>query len=353
MSAYLEYLGPDGYGTYEVNWGPTPTFQRVCKHADGLLVPGFVDIHFHGAFGMDFMSASTADLLALADKLAKEGYEAFLPTTVTASLDEILSALRVLPEHPMIPGFHLEGPFINPQVLGAQPNLTVTPPLVASPWDEAIDHPKLKVVTLAPEIPNALEFISRLRKRDVVVSMGHSWASFEEARRGFEFGATHMTHMFNAMRPFHHREIGLMGYALMNDAIRCELIYDRIHVAKEAAQLLLKLKGPDRIIAISDSSAATRLAAGMEVTLWGQPAVADRDCVRLKSNGALAGSTITLLDAFRNLHDDFGPELAIKATSHNPRKALGMTGDPRVLVEMDRNLQIRTIYGKGGQISSL
>lgn len=347
MNYCATFLGDEGFGTYEVTWdGSQPSVRRVAKPADVLLMPGFVDVHFHGAYGIDFMSASTEDLVVLADKLLAEGYEAFLPTTVTASLEDCLSAVSKMPEHPMMPGFHLEGPFISPYYPGAQPREAIAdPPIGSSPWDALLEHPALRYITLAPERPHALELTTRLMERGVIVSMGHSNATYEEARRGFEFGAHHTTHTYNAMRQFHHREAGLIGYALSNDALRCELIYDRLHVGTDAARLLLKCKPEGGVIAVSDSTAATRLAPGVRFTMWGHECVVGRGDVRL-ADGILAGSAVTLLDTFRNLVEDFGEEVGIRLCSVNPRAALDL-GPPRVYAEFSKSLEIQGVRVDG------
>jgi N-acetylglucosamine-6-phosphate deacetylase len=196
------------------------------------------------------------------------------------------------------------------------------------------------VITLAPEIPGGLELISRLNTRGVAVGMGHTDATYEEARRGYEFGASHTTHTFNAMRGFHHREAGMAGYALVSDGLRTELIYDRLHVSPDAARLLLKCKPEGAVIAVSDSTMATGMPPGLEIEMWGHRCVTARGEVRLKEGGALAGSAITLLDAFKNLAEDFDVETAIRACCLNPRAVLGQMGPPRVYVEMNSDFQI-------------
>jgi N-acetylglucosamine-6-phosphate deacetylase len=335
-------LGPDGFGTYRVDWSVSPPlFERVSQPPRGLLIPGFVDIHIHGAFGIDFMSASKADMGLLCQRLEAEGYEAFLPTTVTASTADVAGALSNIPDSPMVAGFHLEGPFISTKYPGAQPpSAIIGPPAGPSDWDAILDDPRLRVITMAPERPNALELTARLMKRGVIVSMGHTDATYDEARRGFEFGAAHTTHTYNAMRPLHHREAGTVGYALSNDDLSTELIYDRLHVSKEAARLLLKCKPIDRVIAVSDSTMATGMPPGQTIEMWGLKCVTGRKEIRLADNGSLAGSAITLLDAFRNLAEDFGEEVAIRLCCLNPRRVLGMTGPPRALLELDRNYEI-------------
>jgi N-acetylglucosamine-6-phosphate deacetylase len=339
MKGIYDFLGPEGFGAYDIDWeGGTAT--RVSRPPKGLLIPGFVDIHIHGGFGIDFMGSQPGDMAALCGKLEREGYEAFLPTTVTASAKDVLRAVNSLPDHPLIAGFHLEGPFISPTYPGAQPPSAITPvPEGDSEWDEVFDHPLLKVVTLAPELPNALELIARLMKRGVSVGMGHTNSTYEEARRGFEFGASHTTHTFNAMRPFHHREAGTVGYALANDDLATELIYDRLHVSRDAAGILVKCKPVHQLIAVSDGTEAIGLPPGQTITMWGLKCIVGRRQVRLE-DGTLAGSGITLLDAFRNLHEDFGPELAIRACCVNPRRIIGMTSPPRVYLELDKQLKV-------------
>ncbi len=201
----------------------------------------------------------------------------------------------------------------------------------------------MKIVTLAPEVPGALELISKLRSMRKIASMGHSDATFEEARRGFEFGATHATHTFNAMRGFHHREAGLAGYVLTNPDIVAELIYDRLHVCSDAARLLLRSRNIDGVVAVSDSTMATGLAPGTEIDMWGLHATVGRGDVRLK-DGTLAGSAITLLDAFKRLAEDFGVETAVHLCCLNPRDVLKVMNPPRVWVELDDKFELITVH---------
>jgi len=339
VSQFVSFLGPEGFGAYEVDL-KRHAFRRVEGSPDTLLVPGFVDIHCHGAFGVDFMTASPDEMKTLGGKLSARGYEGFLPTTVTASAEAVARALTNLPVDPMVLGFHLEGPFISPKYPGAQPqSAIVDPPELGSQWDAILDDPRLRVITMAPERPGALSLIRKLTGRGVRVSMGHTEATYEQADAGFQAGADHATHTFNAMSPLHHREPGMVGYALGNDDLFAELIYDRNHVRREAAEILFRCKPADRVVAVSDSTLATGLPAGQIVKMWGLECVVGDRQVRL-TNGTLAGSAITLLDAFRNLHDDFGPETAIRACSLNPRKSIGLDGPPKVYFEYDRNLEM-------------
>ena len=352
MTGIYDALGPEGLATYEVNFKASPPeFTRISKPPTALLVPGFVDLHIHGGFGVDVMDAQPPDYERWLNRLAKCGYEALLPTTVTASAEDIKRALANLPEHPMIKGFHLEGPFISPNYPGAQPKSAIAaPPAGESEWDEILDDPRLRLVTLAPELPGAVDLILRLQKRGVTVSMGHTDATYEEARQGFEFGMTHATHTFNAMRSLHHREAGALGYALSNDGMVTELIYDRLHVAREAAGLLLKCKPEDKVLAVSDGTRATGMPNGATLQMWGYDCIITRGSVRLANTNTLAGSAVSLLECFQNLAEDFGPEVAIRTCSLNPRKALGMTEPPQVWLEFDSDYQLIRRRGPGGEL---
>lgn len=343
----LTALGPSGFGKYAIDL-KTMAMEPSDRPTEGLLVPGFVDIHIHGAFGHDFMTGSVEDLKAMATALERVGYESFLPTTVTGSLEAIRQAIAKVPRADWrIEGFHLEGPFISPKHPGAQPKISIAQP--SSEWNDVLAHPQLRVVTLAPEIPGGVELVQKLSCRGVLdgelppvtVSLGHTDATYAQVREAVAAGARHTTHTFNAMRPLHHREPGTVGAALTSPELTCELIYDRIHVARPAADVLLRCKGLHGVIAVSDGTMAAGLPSGTEITMWGLECVVGEGDVRLK-DGTLAGSAITLYDAFRNLWHDFGPEAAIRLCCLNPRRAAGI-GAPRVWSIMDPELRILEI----------
>lgn len=340
MSKTYLALGPTGFGPHTLD-PQTGTLAPSTGTAEHLLIPGLVDIHVHGGYGIDFMSSDVEGMTRLCRKFEAEGYEGFLPTTVTASVADVKRALASLPNDPMILGFHLEGPFISQKYPGAQPpSAILNPPEGPSEWDEILDDPRLRVVTLAGELPGAPALIRRLSERGIRVSLGHTDATFAQATVALEAGAAHTTHTYNAMRPLHHREAGMVGFALATDAIACELIYDRLHVSREAAAVLVRAKPHDKLIAISDGTMAGGLPAGQTLRMWGLDCVVGAGQVRL-TDGTLAGSAITLMDAFRNLHADFGPEVAIRACCHNPRRTLSMDPwTPRVWVELDAELRI-------------
>ncbi len=330
MSTVALAFGPQGFGPYSVLWeNNQPDFLPSNAASEIIVAPAFVDLHIHGAFGIDFMTASASDLIRLADGLADEGYEAFLPTTVTECVDTVERALDNLSDHPMIAGFHLEGPFISKQHPGAQPPEWICDFDAMAEWNAVLAHPSLRVITLAPEKEGALPFIKDLARRRVIVGLGHSDATYSQAQQALGAGASHVVHTFNAMRGFHHREVGLAGFAMIENRVTAELIYDRLHVSRQAAELLIRRKPDDKLIAVSDSTMATRMPAGKRISMWGHECVTAPGEVRLAANGALAGSAITLRDAFANLVQDFGAEVAINACSLNPRKALGLAAQPR------------------------
>lgn len=344
MTETFATLGPEGFGTYSVDWKDDgPHFQLTDQTSDYCLVPGFVDIHCHGAMGVDFMSASRSDFDTLCDFLAAQGYEAFLPTTVTASADAVESALDDLPEHAMVPGFHLEGPFISPTFPGAQPLDAIFPALEAGRWSRVLQDSRLKVVTMAPEAPGGFELTSMLAERGVVVSLGHTNATYDEAKRAFDLGAKHTTHTFNASRPLHHREPGVVGAALTDDRVSCEVIFDNRHVHEAVVDVLLRCKGSDNLIAVSDSTAATGQPDGTELTMWGHRCIVNEGKVVIAETGALAGSTATLLDCFKNFGRAFGAEVATKVCSINPRRALGLASPPSTWLVFDQSFDLLDI----------
>ena len=347
MTDNLATVGPEGYGVYDVKWdGNQPSLRPSSKEPDGYLVPGFVDIHFHGAFGIDLMAATSDDLTRLCDSLKAYGYESVVLTTITASAKDVAKALSQVPPHPMIEGIHIEGPFISDTYPGAQPVDAIMAMRDAGPeWKAVFEDPLVTIVTLAPDNPGSLEAIPGLVANGILVSLGHTNATMEQAAEAFSRGATNVTHTFNAMRGLHHREPGILGAALTDDHVTCELIYDKHHVDRAAAEILLRCKGLDAVVAVSDSSAATGMPDGTELKMWGHDCLVSGQTVRLQSNGSLAGSAVTLLDCFQNLASDFGAEAAIRACSLNPSRLLGKSpNSASVWVRFDNGLELTDIY---------
>ena len=292
-------------------------------------VPGLVDIHVHGVRGLDVMSGETNHIVA---ELRSLGIEWCCPTTVTDSSDSIQKALSAIdPSTPGFAGVHLEGPFISRQHPGAQPSRHIRDNASVSSYLDLLGEFEslIRIVTLAPEVDGARQLIGHLGKEGKIASAGHTDATYALLNETEHL--SHVTHCFNAMRPFHHREPGTVGYALLSDSY-CELIYDRVHVDRAAAELLLKLK-LDKVIAISDGTAAAEMADGWESNLWGQEVQLREGSLRLK-DGTLAGSAVTLAGVFKCLWQDFGPKVAVSACSVNPRRALGLP-EPAMWLEVD------------------
>ena len=291
------------------------------------VVPGLVDIHVHGAKGLDVMEGETNALVA---ELRRLGIEWCCPTTVTASPSSIQAALAAInPKTPGFAGVHLEGPFISPRRPGAQPADFLRKPSIAAYQDCVGEFGSLvRIVTLAPEIPGSEELTAYLEQQGVIVSAGHTDASFEELL-GSRF--RHMTHFFNAMSPFNHRQPGAVGFGL-SEPVVCELVYDRVHVSKPAAEILWQAKKPNKMIAVSDGTMASGMADGWSGEMWGH-AVSRRDGAVRLTDGTLAGSAVTLGDVFKFLWRDLGPEVAIAACSTNPRKALGLP-EPKIRLKV-------------------
>lgn len=277
-------------GDVEVADGRVAAVGLGGGRGSGLAVPGLVDLQVNGIGDVDFVRADPAAYRRGAGALAAAGVTSFRPTLVTAAEEELVTALRRVPDDARILGVHLEGPFLAPGRLGAHPAGARRDPdrgllerlLAAGP---------VRQVTLAPELPGALELVALLRERDVVVSLGHSDATAAEAARAFDAGATTVTHLFNAMRPFGHRDPGLAGAALARGDVVVQLIADGVHVADEALLVAVRA-APTRYALVSDGVGATLGGSAVDVA----------GGVARRPDGVLAGSAAPLLDGVRRLH---------------------------------------------------
>ncbi|MER2260492.1 MAG: N-acetylglucosamine-6-phosphate deacetylase [Psychrobacillus sp.] len=297
-------------------------------------LPGFIDIHIHGATGADFMDGEIAATKKIAEYLPQEGTTSFLATTITHSSERIKRAIEVnskfLEENEIsygaeMLGFHLEGPFIHPEQAGAQPVQYIQKPSIESlqKWfGEQLTH--LKVVTLAPELDEAHVMLQYLREKGVISSAGHSKASYKEINDAARSGLTHLTHYTNAMTGIHHREIGMVGAGFMNESLCCEIIADGIHLSDDMLRLVFKVIGSERIILITDSMRAKGLPDGnyslgdQEVKVVGRTAT-------LKS-GTLAGSVLKMNEGVKKIQNltDLSLHELVKITSTNAARRLGV-----------------------------
>ena len=319
--------------------------EEIELPENAVVLPGFIDEHIHGAGGSDAMDGNTKDLAIIAETVAKEGTTSFLATTMTQSKENILKAMRAVKEYreaageqgARIAGVHLEGPFIAAAHKGAQPLEYVAAP-DAKTFDEynAACGNAIKISTLAPETDGALDFIRHIVAQGTVVSIGHTGAKYAEVKAAMEAGATNVTHTYNAQSPLHHREIGVVGSALLLEDLYCELICDTIHVSVPAMQLLVKNKRADKLALITDAMRAKGLADGVS-ELGGQTVYVKGGEARL-ADGTLAGSVLRMNRALQNMVEKVGVPFtqAVDYCTINPARTLKMENEAGSIAEGKR-----------------
>ncbi|MGG0663617.1 N-acetylglucosamine-6-phosphate deacetylase [Viridibacillus arvi] len=272
-----------------------------------IVFPGYIDMHIHGSAGFDAMDATEEAIRGIARSLAKEGTTSFLATTMTQSVDAIEATLKnaasykgSLDEAEML-GIHVEGPYISKERAGAQPIQYIIEPSIQQflHWQE-LSEGRIKQVTVAPEVNNGFEFIEEISKEGIVVSLGHTDAMSDEIERAVGLGAKQATHLYNQMRPFHHREPGVVGDVLLEDDLKVEIIADFIHSHPKSVKFAYRLKGASRIILITDAMRAKGLDYGV-YDLGGQAVHVTETGAHL-SDGTLAGSVLTMEQAVKNIH---------------------------------------------------
>ena len=308
--------------------------ENVIDAKGRYIAPGFIDVHIHGYLGEDISDGSEEGARTIAEGVLANGVTSFLPTTMTISWDEIESAFevvrRLMPESrepgfngAQIIGCHAEGPFINPQRKGAQAAEHIIPPSaeLILPHSDVV-----RLITMAPEMEGGLEFIRELTsKSDITVSIGHSSADFDMAKKAIAAGASHITHLFNAQTGLNHREPGIVGAGLTNDVFT-ELIADAFHVHEGLFGLLYNVKR-DLLVLVTDCTRAGGLPDG-EYTLGGQPIFVNGIQCRLQ-DGTIAGSVLKLNNAVHNLHHLGGVSLkdAVHAASLSAARTIGVDSE--------------------------
>ena len=333
------------------------------------LAPGFVDLHVHGAIGRDTMEASAEAFRAICDYHASGGTTSLLLTTATAPIDAIVDVLKAVRDCrstiPQIAGVHIEGPFISKTKHGAQ-----RAEFIRNPTPEAVGRlleytDAIKRITIAPELPGALEAIENFHARKVSVSGGHSNAWDDEARSGFARGMRSVTHTFNCMSSARRRGIdrvaGLLEFALSESEILCELIADGHHVSPTLMKMLYRAKGAAGICLVTDATAGAGLADGSQFSLFGNECVLEGGVCLLADHSALAGSAARMIDLVRTLVDDAGLPLheAITMATDNPARAIGLETKARVavgaeadLVVLSSELEVLRTFAGGKEIFS-
>lgn len=334
--------------------------------ADGLyLSPGFIDVHIHGAGGFDTMDGTVDAINNIAKTIVKHGTTSFTPTTMTVSIEDINKSMKVIKtlkengtEGAHVLGAHLEGPFINPEAIGAQNPNYLLPPSISA-YNEMVKDCEDAVVsiTLAPEISGAKELIKYLSEKGIVCSMGHTKASYKEAIEAIECGVCHSTHLYNVMTPLTHRNPGVVGATFDSD-ITTETISDGIHISYPALRIAYKQKSTDNVLLITDAMMACSMDDG-EYSLGGQEVTVIDGAARLK-NGALAGSVLTLDNAVNNVYKNSMLPLheIVKMASYNgarhckvhDHKGLIKEDYDADLILFDDNINIKKVFILGKEI---
>lgn len=311
-----------------------PFLDYAGKRLNGqslLALPGFIDIHIHGAMGADFMDGEEEATKTIATYLPKEGTTSFLVTTMTQAPETIQKAIEVNtkllpdPNGAEILGVHLEGPFLNKEFSGAQPLNYICNPskLALEDWfGEQLEH--LKIVTLAPEKDTNYDVTRYLSNHGIIVSAGHTKATLLEINEAMKNGLTQLTHYANAMSGLHHREIGVVGAGLLNENLFCEVIADGIHLSDDMLTLIYKFIGADRMILITDSMRAKGMSDGV-YTLGNQKVSVTGNEARL-ANGTLAGSVLKMNEALKKLTqlENVSTLDLMKMSSINAARRLGI-----------------------------
>ncbi|HEX3351699.1 MAG TPA: N-acetylglucosamine-6-phosphate deacetylase [Terriglobales bacterium] len=348
-----------------------PHGSRLLDFPGGILAPGFIDIHVHGGAGHDVMEAAAGALPPVERLLASHGVSTYFPTTVTAPLDATLSALARLADaieaaergpQPVEPrarpvGIHLEGPFISRCRRGVHPpEDLLAPSLAAFERFQQAARGHIRVMTIAPELPGAIEVIAAAARGGVCVSLGHSDADLTAARAAVAAGARHATHTFNAMRPLNHRDPGIIGDVLTDPLLTADIVVDGIHIDPAVVELFLKAKGPDAAVLITDATAATGMPDGRYRLGSLEVEVKDGKCT---SGGHLAGSVLTMDAAVRNVVKFAGWNLqtAVRLATLNPARVVSLNqagsvkpGAPADLVVLSPQGEVRNTIIRGAGI---
>ena len=342
-----------------------PVDDCLLIDGEGLyLSPGFIDIHDHGNSGCDAMDATIDALETISRFHMKNGVTGFLATTMTASYDAIIRAIENAVEYSAMVdtlgsqmlGLYLEGPYFSIKKKGAQSEKYITD-IHLDELKSYVDCGKglVKIVALAPELEKSQKAITFLVDNGITVSAGHSYATYEQMMNGIENGISEATHMFNGMRSFDHREPCIVGACLLDDRVTCEMICDGIHLHPAAMQIIIKMKGDEKVALISDSIRANGIPDGV-YDYQGSKVTVKNNEVRLP-DGTLAGSTLSLNHAVRNLVKMTGIDLptAVRMASLNPARQIGLSetkgsieiGKDADIIIFDEDINIKRTFIKG------
>ena len=356
----------------DIGSGKSSSFSPSAHIVDATgcwLVPGFIDLHLHGGNGSNLATNDASEVLKITRFLASCGTTSFLATLSTGPVERIIESISVVREligsqydGAEIVGIHLEGPYISRERKGAMNPKYIRRPSIDE-TDRAIDLAagSIRMVTLAPELEGSLELIRHLADQGIVVSIGHSNATYDEAMVGIDAGITHATHTYNAMSGLHHRESGVVGAVLTSESVTCQLIADLVHVSPAAAQVLIRCKGPSKVAVITDNGFAAGLPDGIYSQTDGRSIFKDNGSCTLE-NGTLAGSVSLMNQNVRNMVSVLGISLpeAIEMASLTParvarvdqRKGSLRVGKDADIVIMDDEFEVNQTYVKGRLVYS-
>lgn len=341
-----------------------PDDAKIYDAENCMAVPGFIDVHTHGAMGFDVVDGTDEAIETIATAKLKEGVTTFCPTTLTTSEAYLAQACAAVARYQAdaerqtakLPGVHLEGPFITPKFIGAQNPVFVRKPDIY----EALRLHKITRIMIdsyAIEMDEKGDFSVQLQANGIVPSCGHSAATHVQFKQAKASGVKHLTHFCNQMSPLHHREIGLVGTGLMDDDVMVEAICDKVHLCEDMIKLIFKIKPIEKISVITDSMLASGLSDG-EFNLGGLEVVLKDNIVRLKSNGALAGGTTPYWQALKNIYELTGLPLKelTKTTGYNQARELGLEKTGKIepgyyadIAVLDANFKPVMVFVNGKQ----
>lgn len=360
----IQSIGP----MHELDPGLSACAGQTIHAGSHWLLPGFIDVHVHGGYGHDVMDASEEALEGMTRFHGSHGTTTMLATTMTAPREEITKVLQSVQAfrdkdmpYAQLAGVHLEGPFISPDYPGAQNPAYIVPPREQwlDEWTAA--HPGLiRMLTLAPELEGAIPLIKKVSNQGIIAACGHTNATYAQMGEAVRHGLTHAVHTFNAMKGLHHREPGVVGAVMTEEAIGAEIIADGRHVHPVCIRLLMQVKRSDNLMLVTDAISAAGLGDG-NYKLGGLDVTVKDGVATLKKDGSLAGSTLTMIDAFRFMVNTVGASImeTSRMASYNPAKTLGLekrtgsiaAGKQADLLLLAPDLSVRQVWIRGRLVS--